>query len=296
MTQLLHTHHPVDRARILKAAANIGLLGSNTASGPRLMATLCNPEVSAQEVTALISREPNLYARVLRVANSSYYAQARSITSIERALVLLGLDAVRGITAAACLNRTIAHDRDGSPLDMSQLLNHSLATATAAQCLARIHDPAIAADAFIAGLLHNLGIAVQIHIDTPGIRAMLDVLSGGTTRGIRVLESESAAVSHEDCAAVIFEEWQLPVALVAAARHHHDPMSAPADQRALTSLVNLGATMALAGGNTFALEPAAIDHSRAAIRHLGLADADLEGTAANLPGNLAELRCAVLAA
>ena len=98
---LVSTEEPVYRAQILKAAGSVGVLGGSALSGPRIMAALCDPEIQAREVCSLIAREPALCARVLRVANSAFYGHARSIATLERALALLGQDAVRGIAAAA---------------------------------------------------------------------------------------------------------------------------------------------------------------------------------------------------
>jgi HD-like signal output (HDOD) protein len=285
---------PIDRAQILKAAASIGVLGAGTHLGPRLMALLCKPTITAREIAALLANEPAVYARVLRVANSPYYGQARAITSIERALLVLGLDAVRGIAAAACLDRTMARDSAGTPVDMRALVQHSLATAAAAEALARIAAPPLAAEAFIAGLLHNLGIAVQVHLDTPGVRAMIQVRAIDAYCDMRTLESERVVVGHEECAGVIFEAWQLPAALVAAVRYHHTPMAAPEAHRPLTALVNLGATLGLSCGNTFALEPAPGGREAGAQQLLALRDEDLDRVEAELPERIAGLRSALL--
>ena len=165
---------PVDRAQILRSAAAVGIMSADGNTTPRIMASLCDPAVSAAHVCGLISKEPILYARVLRVANSAYYQQSRSITTLDRALVLLGLDAVRGIAAAACLNRTVARSKQHQLVDMGSVLDHSISAAAAAESLARIDHPRLAPEAFIAGLLHNLGIAVQMHLDASGVQAMLD--------------------------------------------------------------------------------------------------------------------------
>jgi len=100
MESNFHTKPSFDRTQILRAAASLGVLGTGANSAPRIMAALCNPEVSPRQVAALVGKEPALYARVLRVANSPYYGQSRSITTIDRALVILGVDAVRGIYRA----------------------------------------------------------------------------------------------------------------------------------------------------------------------------------------------------
>jgi HD-like signal output (HDOD) protein len=285
---------PVDRTQILKAAASIGVLGAASQLGPRLMALLCNSSVTAGQIAAVIANEPAIYARVLRVANSPYYGQTRSITSVKRALAVLGLDAVRGIAAAACLDRMIARGSDGVPIDMRSLVAHSLATAAAAEALARIAEPSLAAEAFIAGLLHNLGIAVQIHLDTPGVRAMIQARSLDALRDLRTLESERVLIGHEECGGVIFEAWQLPPSLVAAVRYHHDPMAAPEAHRALAALVNLGSTLALSCGVTFALEPTPVERNAAAVALLRLREDELDRVQAGLPGRVTELHAALL--
>jgi HD-like signal output (HDOD) protein len=278
----------------MKAAAAIGVLGSGAEGVSHIMAILCNPDVNAGEVVALVGKEPALYARVLRVANSSYYGQSRSINTIDRALVLLGLDAVRGIAAAACLDRTVPRGGKYALIDMKALVQHSLATAAAAEALARIQHPALAPEAFIAGLLHNLGIIVQVHLDSPGIEAMIRERRQDATRDMRMLESERSIVGHEECVAVVFESWQLPESLVAAARHHHDPMAADESYRELAALVNLGANLGLAGGSTFTLEPAAVVRNVSAMAWLGLDDEALDGVAVALPARVLELRRALM--
>jgi HD-like signal output (HDOD) protein len=177
---------------------------------------------------------------------------------------------------------------------MRALVQHSLATAAAAESLARIGHAALAGDAFIAGLLHNLGTTVQIQLDSPGVQAIVTLRQAADVRDLRVLEDERVAVGHEDCAAIIFESWQLPAALIAAARHHHDPMTALEEHRPLAALVNLGANLGLEVGHTHTLEPQAGLRLVPAMDCLGLSSENLDSVAAALPERVAELRQAIL--
>jgi HD-like signal output (HDOD) protein len=288
------TKPAIDRTQILKAAASIGVLGTAAHSAPRIMAALCDPAIGTKQVAALIGKEPALYARVLRVANSPYYGQSRSVTTIDRALMVLGVDAVRGIAAAACLDRGLPRRGEHSVVDMRSVIQHSIATAASAESLARIRRPALAAEAFIAGLLHNLGIVVQVHLDAPGMQAMINLREAGDLRDMRALESDCVAIGHEECIAVIFEAWQLPESLIAAARDHHDPMAAPAPHRELAALINLGANLGLAVGSTFELEPVQVARNAPAMACLGLDDGQLDGVADDMPARVAELKSALL--
>jgi HD-like signal output (HDOD) protein len=154
----------------------------------------------------------------------------------------------------------------------------------------------LTAAASIGGLLHNLGILVQVHLDPLGIEAIIDARRIHTARDIRLLESERAAVRHEECAATLFAAWQLPDSLVAAAQHHHDPMAAPEAHRELTAVINLGANLALACGNTFMLEPAPMERNLPAMILLGISAEDLDRAIAELPERIDELRGAVFGA
>jgi HD-like signal output (HDOD) protein len=284
----------VEPARILKVAAGLGLLGSSAQRGPAIMAALCDPKTTPGQLAALIESEAALYARVLRVANSSYYGQSRTISTVARALVLLGFDAVRGIAAAACLQRSLPRSHEPPLIDTRALMTHSIATAAAAELLARTARPARAADAFITGLLHNLGTVVQIQVDVAGVMAMLDRRMQGDTRGIAILESEYASVSHELCVALIYESWNLPDAVIAATGHHHSPQSAPAEHRDLTYLINLGASLALAAGCTFALEPQPVADDTEAMAALGIPAQRLAEVTALLPAQVSLLTSELL--
>lgn len=265
----------IDNAAILRAASKSGVMGAGTGRAPRLLSALCDSEISAAEVAALITQDPALSLRVLRVANSAYYGQSRSIGSIDRALSLLGLDSVRGIAAAACLDRVLTIGASTVAADLEGMMRHSRATATAAEALARIGHPTRAADAFITGLLHNVGTIVQLHLDDPAARYM---------------------IGHEECAAVIFSVWNLPEPLIVATRHHHRPLAAPQTHRDLATLVYLGASIALAGGYTFALEPASVPLDPAAMAQLGLDEDQIAAVAAALPERVAALDQALFGA
>ncbi len=282
-------HPGVDRARILSAASSIGLLGHKAPGGASLLAALCNPRAQSGQVAALIRKEPALYARVLRVANSPFYSHSREVTTIEHALMMMGIDAVRGIAAAACLDRTMPRGKELAIIDIRALLRHSVATAVAAETLAKAVRPTLAPEAFVAGLLHNLGVPVQIGMDAPAVQAMVALRQSRDERTMPALEAQCGVASHQDCIGVIAEAWQLPATLAAATHFHHDPMSAPEAHRDLASLVNLGANLGLAMGCTFSLEPLAEPPDRAAMARLGLSDRDLVTVAVDLPERVVEL-------
>lgn len=295
MTSIAHTAaRRSPRELILRGAESLGVLGGSGQTAPRLIAMLCRPNVDAKEVAALVGREPALYARVLRVANSPFYGCRTTIRTLQQAIVLLGLDAVRGIAAAACLDRQLMRDRATTTLDLKALVVHSLATAVAAESLARARVPALASDAFIAGLLHNLGIAVQLHVDGEGVRALVERRRADPTADLRRIESQCIAVGHEECVATVFEAWGFPRALVESARHHHAPAGAAEAHRELAALVSLGANLGVRSGHAFVLEPAPVPPDATAMRVLGVEEGDLVQLVDGMPERVAALTHALL--
>lgn len=251
---------PALRGQIVAGARTLGVLGGAAGTAPRIMAALCDPDIDVRRLTDLLGKEPVLCARVLRVANSPIYAQRQSVKSLDRALVVLGMDSVRGIAAAACLART-AMRSENSHFDLRMLISHSQATAAAADSLARHAFPDLISEAFLVGLLHDLGTLVQLQIDPAGFAAVVARRRAGDDRSLAALEAELAAVTHEECGAVLFEEWRLPQSLVTATRFHHHPLSAPATSQRLTGLINVASTIARTciGDPTLANAAAGID-------------------------------------
>lgn len=287
------TERSVTAADILKAAAAPGVLGASAYAAPKILGTLYKPGVSAREVAQVIGQEPGMTASVLRVANSALYGQSRVVATIDHAVLLLGLDTVRGVAAAWCMRNTILPGNASSPLGVSAMLRHSVATAVAAHALARLARPALAAEAFVAGLLHDLGVMVQLRLDPGGVLTLIDELRVDPERGITELEQECMGVSHAHCAAVVFESWKLPAMLVSATRHHHDPVAASTQDRELAAFVNLGNQLSLACDMGFPCEPTAGARDAAAAAMLGLTDDEFERVAETLPEQVTELQNAL---
>ena len=200
----------VTRDEILRTAATVGMLQFRNASGSNLLAALCDLRIDSRDLAALVDREPGLAARVLRVANSAFYGLARSVATVERALVVLGIDAVRGIAAASCMDRGLQRPGESAVLDLSAMVRHCVGTAIAAEALARLGPRRQAGEAFMAGLLHNLGVAIQARLDQPGMVQLVKEPRADPQASIRELESRLVRVGHEECAGVLFETGTCP--------------------------------------------------------------------------------------
>ncbi|MBL8270746.1 HDOD domain-containing protein [Steroidobacter sp.] len=270
-------------ARIQSAANALGMVGGAPDTAHRLLVTLCDRGVGLKQIIELIARDPGLTARVLKVANSAFYGRPRHVDTLERAIAILGLDAVRGIAAAACLDRSLPTGPAAPLADMTQFARHSVATALAAEQLARLRHPELASEAFIAGLLHELGAVVQAKVDPDGFRKLVDSLHADPSQDVIEVEKRCVSVSQERCVSVVFKLWLLPEALTHSVCHHHRPNQVSAAYRPLTDLVFLGNHASLVAGAVFSAEPAPVGSPTESLGVVGVSEEDLQVVVDGLP-------------
>src|SRR6476661_7592988 len=120
-----------------------------------------NADASVSSLARIMAGDQALAAMVLKLANSAYYGYARKIESLPDAVVLLGFASVKNLAITASITRLLASDRDEYAGIRSDLFDHSLATAVGARILGRTKRIS-GEKAFVAGLLHDLGLIVLV--------------------------------------------------------------------------------------------------------------------------------------
>jgi len=199
----------------------------------RLVELLESETATLGEVETLLKAEPVLCGKVLQIANSAYYGLPRAVSSVYQALMLLGVHAVRGIVLGVAAASTLRGNRVVSSVER-ELWRHSVTVASNAQRIARAcrWGQRVAEDAYIAGLLHDIG-AMFLAARFSGvyhslIRADEDRLS---------VERELFGYDHADIGAMIAEHWKLPERIVRVIGEHHAPCLPEGDIRLLTAAV-----------------------------------------------------------
>jgi HD-like signal output (HDOD) protein len=124
-----------------------------------------NPKSTAQDLHKVISNDPALCTRILKVVNSSFYGLPGQIGSINRAIVMLGLNAVKNIAIAASLAKLFRGGDLTPTFSARELWTHSNVTAAAAKMVANTLRLGLADEAFLAGLIHDIGLMVEMQAD-----------------------------------------------------------------------------------------------------------------------------------
>ncbi len=206
----------------------------------KVMQLLENPLCSIRSLAAAISHDPGITARILKVANSVYYQQQQKVTTLERALVVLGEGFVRNLVFDSCLRSVGA---SFAPLQ-KRLWENSIGCAIAARLIAQrtraVADPE---EAFLAGLFRHLGKSVMANRHLLLYRQVVEIVD---RREGHLLDVERAffAYSHEKVGAALLQNWNFPRHLVQSTLHHHDLDIPPEHEPAL---LRLCAVVRLAG-------------------------------------------------
>lgn len=239
----------------------------------RLLQASRDPDSDLREMVELIKLEPALTVKVLRLCNSSYYGLPRRIKSIQEALVYIGTDTLINFILAGCLSNYYQQAQHGYGLAEGELWRHSVGTGIAAQRLAAGAGDAERAEAFTAGLLHDVGkIILSSYVADEYERIMHLVNAEGVA--FDQAERQLLGFSHADAGAHMARLWNLPDSLVDAIEFHQDPDKAERNQE-LVSMVHLANILAVSFGIGLGNDGLAYTFHPSALKVVGMEVADL---------------------
>ncbi|MEC9232281.1 MAG: HDOD domain-containing protein [Planctomycetota bacterium] len=210
----------------------------------RIVDVIDDPTSSARDLHQIIVSDPALSARILKVVNSSFYGMPRQIGSMNRAISLLGLNAIKNIAVAASLGRMFRGASRIPGLDPRHLWDHSLDAAVATCMIARASGSDCTEEAFLAGLLHDIGLMVEFQHDPALFADMIGTLDlgpdGTPDSDLRALEVERFGVEHQELGALLCQRWKFPKSLVSSTGNHHDPGVLRGDDAMMSWFVHVG--------------------------------------------------------
>ena len=194
---------------------------------------------NARDVAKALENEPTLTANILKVVNSAYYGTSSTVSSIQRAVVILGFgtlkEMVSSISFASCFSNTEA--RNGN--DPTGLWYHSVGTAKACQFVAEKTSGVNPDIAYLAGLLHDIGKIILTLYFPDQFKEVVNLAEEKNARFI-LAERKLLNTDHTIIGSMLCEMWSLPVNLKLAIEHHHDPRECKKENQKLARIVGLG--------------------------------------------------------
>jgi len=188
---------------------------------------VCNdPNASPADLNRIISIDPVLMGKVMKLINSAYYGLNQEITSLVRAIIMLGINTVKNLALSTAVLGTLGKTLKSQALNMDGFWRHSLCVGVTAKLIAtqRKVDRKILEEYFIAGLLHDIGkIPLNNRLSEEYVQVM--ALSDRELLPLYAAESQIFTMSHSDVGGIVVENWKLGDEILDAVRFHHSPLT-----------------------------------------------------------------------
>lgn len=237
---MLTTLDPKLKHETLEEILSCRSLPSLPAVAVRVIELTRDQNVSLDELAITIQNDQGLSSKVLRTVNSSYYSLREKCSTIRRALVVLGLNAVKSLALGFSLVDALeTKGAEGDPFDYVAYWRRGLYTAVGARSVAAAARLVEADEAFLGGLLQDVGMYAM----KEGLGSLyLEAYQAANGSHAELVRAEVAAfeVSHADIGAMLTERWRLPESLVMPVKYHERPTACPLAHRTLVRAVAIG--------------------------------------------------------
>jgi putative nucleotidyltransferase with HDIG domain len=226
---------------IQKALSRLTEIGSLPEITTKIVQVVEDPKSTAQDMHDIVKNDPALAMKILKVVNSAFYGLPSQISSLDRAIVMLGLSAVKNIALAASLSRLFKSGIITEQFSARDLWSHCIAVGVCARLLAE-SGFGHAEEAFVAGLVHDVGLLVTYQLFP---EKLAEVVKTCIDTGADFCETERKLIGadHEALGAAIGAKWKFPPGLRSAMAHHHDPSTLRAEFKKLVTAIQVADTI-----------------------------------------------------
>lgn len=181
-----------------------------------------NPDSTAFEIAEAISQDQSLASKVLKTANSAYYGFPRKITTINYAIVVLGLNNIKNIVLSASIMGQFPKKNRNFLFDRKEFWKHSLLCGIISKKISEHMGIKNSEEMFMCGLLHDFG---KLILDTFFQEEFISALQLAKENQLALMEAEDRifGFNHSGVGALLLRKWSLPPSLVKAVEFHHNP-------------------------------------------------------------------------
>lgn len=222
-----------------KALASIGDIATLPEITIKIIQIVEDPKSTARDLHDIIKNDPALSVKVLKVVNSAFYGLPGQVASVDRAIILLGLSAVKNIAIAASIARLFKGRRISEHFSASDLWRHSVGVAVVAADIAKAapHD-VLVDEVFVAGMIHDIGMMVERQAYADAFANVVNRCMDGKTN---MLEAERKLIGadHQAFGVGLTTKWKFPRHLRAAVGFHHNPEALSPELQNLATLIQL---------------------------------------------------------
>jgi HD-like signal output (HDOD) protein len=283
----MHAHI---KQRIESTINNIAALPTIPEVATKILNMVNDPEVSFKAVAEEISKDQTMTTNILKLCNSAYFSKGKEISSVDRAIVTLGIKEITNIVmviaAKPILNRAII----GYDIGRGELWKQGLLVGTISKKIALLKNRKDISDVvFTGGIIHNVGktvLAVFVQ------NTYNDILNEADTKNITFNEAEKSIMgySHQEISEKILEKWNFPPVLRAIVRYYAEPENAPDTYKSEVSIVHLANTISTLAGIGIGSDGLYHQINKSALDTLKISNAELEELYTRIPETINQIR------
>ncbi len=222
--------------------ANLGDLPPLPQVASQVLRVSADPDATAEDLRKVISTDQALTSQILKISNSAMFGMVREVTTLTQAIMTLGFSTIKSVVIASSAKNL--YHRGSVGLQERLIWEHALIAAIASRAFAKsLRFPRVE-EAFIGGLLHDIGKSVLGVKFPERYGALLRTVynEGGVCLN---LELDTFGFDHAMVGEALVGKWNLASSLQSAVRWHHDPIHAAQDHQELAAIVALANQMAL---------------------------------------------------
>ena len=185
----------------------------------KVMEICSRTDASPNELNKVISLDPVLTGQVLKLINSAYYSLVNKVTSLTRAITMLGMNTVKNIALSTAIIRTVSGAKKSKSLPTAKFWAHSIGAGVSAKLLgeAKGFSPREREELFLAGLLHDLG---KVPFGDEYIEALS--YAKREQQPLVDVERQLLGIDHQEVGLMIAEKWKLNKVITDCIASHHE--------------------------------------------------------------------------
>jgi HD-like signal output (HDOD) protein/signal transduction histidine kinase len=186
----------------------------------KLLAHLQADDLGMPELAALVGKDAGMTGKILSVANSSAYNRGGRQPNLEQAMVSLGTDMIKTLVISDSVFQTFNSFPNSGATDLRAFWKHSLTAAVLARDLARHLNYSQPEEAYLAGLLHNVG---RLALLATAPKEYGFNFTARDDEDLCAVEQRTLQITHAEAGAWLIERWQLDSFLADSVLYHHEP-------------------------------------------------------------------------
>jgi len=265
-----------------KAMADVGEIASLPEITTKIVQVVEDPRATAHDMHEIVRSDPALAAKILRVVNSAFYGLPSQIASLDRAILMLGLSAVKNIALAASLSRMFNAEAVSAHFAVRDLWRHCVAVGVCSRMLGQVGTPAPTDEPFVGGLVHDVGLLAVQQLFPEKLKQVIEECYN-TPQNFLAVEQSIIGADHEAFGGSLAAKWKFPPALRCAIMCHHEPGVMPPEFQKVAMTVCVADRVCCQGRYGLWLTAQTEEITEDMLDAIGVTPANLQDIAEHLP-------------